>query len=195
MLFPDMKPSEITLTTAPAHEVHTFLRPNYDGAGVFDNPPNRRTHPDVDRGIANQTPFYRSEGSDVHSRLPHLRPGAFYMFGSESDFSDGYACDLKVQVTGVGVGGSGGVPAGRVDSIMLQGVGHLIAMEAVEQAADIASKWIGRELQLYRSEQEEYEQWTKKSLVEKQEITQKWREKMPRPKLKAPTSKPKESKI
>lgn len=193
VLYPDAKSPQVTLTTPPAHEVHTFYRPNYQGVGVLDNPSNRRTHPDIDRDIADQFPFYRSEGPNVHSRLPNLRPGAFYVFGSESDFSDGSACELKVSVTGVGVGGSGGVPEGRVDSIIFEGIGHLIAMEAVEQTADVASKWIGRELQLYRAEQEEYEQWTEKTLVEKQRLDDKWLEMMPR--LKAPTPKPKESKI
>ena len=62
----------------------------------------------------------------------------------------------KLEQTGIGIGGSGGVKEGRVKGVMLKGVGHLIPMEAVDDSAEHAANWLGQELQRWREEEAEW---------------------------------------
>ena len=82
----------------------------------------------------------------------------------------------KMAITGVGLGGSGGAAKGRVEEVTLEGIGHLVAMEASERCADAAAEWIGREMVRFEAEMGEYKEWTKKSLAEKSTLSEKWKE-------------------
>ncbi|KAK5263103.1 hypothetical protein LTR99_008937 [Exophiala xenobiotica] len=119
-----------------------LLRPNYDGHSQNGKPIDRKVYPDLNPIVPNIAPFYRAEGPQAYFRLQELRPSVFYVFGKESDVGPPHTCDAKMKHTGVGIGGSGGEPAGRVHRVTYQGVGHLIAMEAVSQAAGDAADWI-----------------------------------------------------
>lgn len=84
-----------------------------------------------------------------------------------------------MEVTGTGVGGSGGVKEGRVKKIVLEGVGHLVAMEAVNQCADAISTWLGTELQKWRQNEDQFRSmWTAKTNLEKITINEEWRKRM-----------------
>jgi len=73
-------------------------------------------------------------------------------------------------------GGSGGAPEGRVKDIVLEGIGHLVAMEAVGACADGAADWISKELQRWRKEEEEFiAEWRSKPKLEKQTISEEWK--------------------
>jgi hypothetical protein len=168
---------KVTLTTPVAQEVFTFLRPNYEGNGFEGRPINRKTHPDINPTLPATYPFYRSEGPQTFFRLPELRPSVLYIFGGKSDVGTPDACKAKMDTTGVGIGGSGGAAAGRVRSVLFEDVGHLIAMEAVERTADHTVEWLGKEMELWRADEEEHiRTWTKaKTLVQKQSIDDEWR--------------------
>lgn len=85
-------------------------------------------------------------------------------------------CQDKLNFTGIGVGGSGGVAAGRVKSVVMKDVGHLIAMEAVDECADRAAEWIGSEMRRWRAEEEELAtEWSKKSKIEKATVDAEWK--------------------
>ncbi|KAK5947124.1 hypothetical protein PMZ80_001271 [Knufia obscura] len=177
---PDGTPPAVTLTTSVANEVHTFLRPNYEGYG-FANPDkkiNRRTHPDIDPEQSNTYPFYRSEAPRTFNRLPELRPSVLYVFGETSEVSGEEFNEAKLAATGIGVGGSGGRAEGRVKGVTLQ-CGHLIAMEASEKTAEETANWIGSEMVRWRQEEEEWEkEWKGKGLKDKQGLDDKWRDAM-----------------
>ncbi len=178
---PDGTPPAVTLTTSVSSEVRTFLRPNYEGYGAThpEKKIDRRTHADIDPKLDNTYPFYRSESPRTLARLPELRPSVLYIFGETSEVSGEEFNEVKLAATGVGVGGSGGRAEGRVKGITLPGVGHLIAMEASERAAEETAKWIESELVRWREEEEEWErEWRGKSLQEKQGLDDKWREAM-----------------
>jgi hypothetical protein len=158
------KPKEVTLTTSKHHEVMTFIRGNFphrDGDREpssseysLSNPTaiNRRTHPDLSPGPNPQAPFYRGESMMVFQQLPNLRPSVLYVFGSESFLtSDPINIQEKLELTGCGVGGSGGVKEGRVSQVMIQDAGHLIPMEKVENTASHAAAWLGREITRWRA--------------------------------------------
>ncbi|TKA62326.1 hypothetical protein B0A49_05348 [Cryomyces minteri] len=153
---------EVTLTTTKHHEVFTFLRPNFPTPS-HPNPgtqPDRRTHPDVDLTAHPTAPFYRPEPIITFANLPHLRPSVLYLFGSESPLSGPAFRRDKMATTGVGVGGSGGAPEGRVREVLFDGAGHLIPMEIVGQTADECLAWLGPKMARWREgEEAERRQW------------------------------------
>ncbi|KAF1956206.1 hypothetical protein CC80DRAFT_525706 [Byssothecium circinans] len=163
VLYPEERktqPKEVTLTTTKHQEVMTFLRPNFPFRPGVDTEPssseystanptaiNRRTHPDLLLTPVAQAPFYRGESMIVFQQLPHLRPSVFYIFGSLSSLTlNPEDIREKMALTGAGDGGSGGEKEGRVASVMVQGAGHLIPMEKVEESATHMGKWLEKEI-------------------------------------------------
>ncbi|KAL2359759.1 hypothetical protein RJZ56_007381 [Blastomyces dermatitidis] len=164
----------VTLTTTRHQEVFTFSRPNFTPPNT--KPLNRLTHPDLFPGITSAYPFYRPETALTFARLPNLRPSVLYVFADKSDMCLPQFCKDKLDNTGICVGGSGGLAEGRVTSVMLHDVGHLIPMEAVGETADHAAEWIGREMERWRREEEEFRKvWGKMSRIEKVMIDEEWK--------------------
>jgi hypothetical protein len=120
-------------------------------------------------------PFYRPEPPNTVVRLGELRPSALYVFGSESDMSSPESCKYKLDVTGTGTGGSGGAKAGMVKGVMLDGIGHLVAMEASEKCADAAAAWLEKEVKRFEKERKEYIEWTKQSFEAKTTFSEEWK--------------------
>lgn len=175
LLKPNMKSPQVTLTCTPSQEVFTFLRSNFEGYGVKGNPINRDTHPDIDPSKPIVAPFYRSEPPKIYDRLGEVRPSVLYVFGSTSAVSGSAMNASKISRTGIGLGGSGGAALGRVKSVTLEGVGHLIPMEASERTAAAVADWVGSEIGRYREEMKQWEVWRKKPLLEKQETDEAWK--------------------
>ena len=167
---------KVTLTTTKHQEVFTFLRPNYEGYGHNGKPVNRDTHADLHPSSPMVTPFYRGEGIQAYNRLPELRPSVLYVFGEDSDVGKPEACEAKMKYTGIGVGGSGGAAAGRVKSVTYEGIGHLIAMEAVDRTASDCAAWIETELKRWREEEDALErEWRSRPRLERQMVDERWK--------------------
>ena len=171
----------VTLTTTRHQEVFTFGRPNFEG--MPDKAPyNRKTHPDLYSDLPGGWPFYRPEVPLTFMRLPHLRPSVLYFFGELSEMSHEQGRNEKMEATGVGLGGSGGAKEGRVKAHLLKNVGHLIAMEAVDETAQLAAEWIGPELRRWSEEQEAFRaEWSRRSKTEKATIGEDWKKVVPMP--------------
>ncbi|KAF2745222.1 alpha/beta-hydrolase [Sporormia fimetaria CBS 119925] len=185
------KPKEVTLTTTKHQEVMTFLRGNFSArAGdkeqssaeyTLTNPViNRRTHPDLTPGPTTQSPFYRGESMIVFQQLPNVRPSVFYVFGEKSFLTmDPDNIKDKLENTGTGVGGSGGVNEGRVSDVTVRGAGHLIPMEKVEESASHAANWIGREMTRWRANEKlTEEEWGTKHDAERSVIPERFQEEL-----------------
>lgn len=144
---------EVTLTTTKHQEVFSFMR-TYHPAGPGD-PPDKVLHPELpmlnDMGSA--APFYRAEPTITFHMLPFLRPTVFYIFGEHSDLSMEPARSEKMEITGTGVGGSGGAKAGKVVHVVIKDVGHLIAMEKVDETASLGADWIGKRIIEWRADE------------------------------------------
>jgi len=169
-------PEQVTLTTTKDQEVFTFLRPNYEGFGQNGKPVNRKTHPDLNPSLPMIYPFYRAEPPAVYARLPELRPSVLYVFGGKSEVCTPENRKEKMSLTGIGVGGSGGAPAGRVKDIVFEDIGHLIAMEAVGRTAHHTSEWIGGEIKQWKEAEEEFNRvWRAKPRLERQMIDEEWK--------------------
>jgi hypothetical protein len=171
----------VTLRTTLHQEVFTFSRPNYSHTPNTTTI-NRRTHPDIDAAHPHNHPFYRPEPARIFSQLPFLRPSVLYIFAGKSDMCLPSMRADKLANTGVGLGGSGGVVAGRVRDVLLEDFGHLLAQEAVDECAEAAVAWITPEIRRWRDEEESFRKdWSRKSKVEKMTVDAKWLAHVPAP--------------
>lgn len=170
---PDPALPDVTLTTTKHQEVFTFMRPSHDaltpdGAAVAD--PDLVPDMDCTHGV--MAPIYRPEPGLVFDELPHLRPNVLWVFGGSSYMSLEAMREEKVSATGVGVGGSGGVAAGRVTQVVGEGWGHLIPLEAPGFVAEAAAASVAETVRRWQREERTYEVWTAKPLAEKSRIRQ-----------------------
>lgn len=170
---------EVTLTTTKHQEVFTFLRPSWPGYDPKTKKSvNRAAVPDLDFTLSekyNVYPLYRPEAPITWNRLPHVRPSVLYIFGGKSDLSPPELREEKLNLTGIGVGGSGGAKEGRVKGITSDEHGHLIAQEAPVLCATEAAAWIQGEMDRWWVEEKEFEQWSRKSQEEKTTISEEYK--------------------
>ncbi|KAI1196377.1 Alpha/beta hydrolase family-domain-containing protein [Nemania serpens] len=212
LVYPELPPGSppsdsagVTLRTTKHQEVFTFLRPLYpfitahpSTSSPFSPPTytiSRSGAPDYDPSQASQSPgsgvfaFYRSEGSTPLAALPAVRPGVLFVHGGESDISLPEMRARRLATCGVGPGGSGGVEAGRVAEVLLEGKGHLFPMEVPAEAAAHAARWIAAEMVLWRREQADYERWTRLPARQKATLSPEFIEKLGPPETRPKTKK------
>ncbi|KAI1074187.1 putative toxin biosynthesis protein [Whalleya microplaca] len=177
---------QVTLRTTKHQEVFTYFRPLWpyikaDGTIDKEGAPDWDPEAYEKLDLKDIYPFYRSEGPSVLQQLPGVRPSVLWVFGGTSDLSTPKARKMKTESCGVGGGGSGGLAAGRVDQVVMEGMGHLFPMEVPEQCANHSAIWIGKEMKRWRGKEREYEEWTKLSLQEKSTLSEKWLDMIGRP--------------
>ncbi|KAH8897024.1 alpha/beta-hydrolase [Thozetella sp. PMI_491] len=175
-LFPE--PGKTILTTTKHQEIFTYYRPqaqvwDKDGKRILD----RSKLPDAGKAtfVLPDFPFYRPEGPLTTDKLPFLRPGVLWIFGGQSNVNGPDTHEEKMQLTGVGVGGSGGAAASRVKGITIEEFGHLVPMEATTQCAQYAADFIVPELKFWREEEEDFQRWAKRPDIEKQILDEDWK--------------------
>ncbi|TGJ88242.1 hypothetical protein E0Z10_g584 [Xylaria hypoxylon] len=184
-----------TLRTTKHQEVFTFFRPLYPhmtstpSASSPTHTVSKSGAPDYDPSFESNLPlgqepfaFYRSEGGVVLSALPAVRPSVLFVHGATSDISPPELRSLRVSTCGIGPGGSGGVTAGRVAEVLMEGKGHLFPMEVPAETALHTARWIKKEMARWREEQAEYEAWTRLPMREKMTLSQEFMDKVGRPK-------------
>jgi pimeloyl-ACP methyl ester carboxylesterase len=167
---------EVVLATTKHQEVFTFQRPSFHafgdgGKALLD----RDLVPDMNHEAgenASVIPIYRPEPPTTFKRLQHVRPRLLYIFGGTSYMSQPHHREAKMNVTGVGQGGSGGAKMGRVKEVVGEDWGHLIPMEAPAFCAQAASEWAETTMEVWRDEERKYEEWTKRPMVEKSTLSQ-----------------------
>jgi len=163
---PDPFAKPVTLTTTKHQEVFTFLRPTFDAHAYPDlgaqlGGPTAVPHAEYTPEAAlPDHPFERAESVVTFHMLPFVRPSVLYIFGSESHYTTCAPTAEKVKATGVGIGGSGGAARGRVAEATVEGVGHLIPMEAVARTAQLSTTWLEKEMAAWReNETVERSEW------------------------------------
>jgi pimeloyl-ACP methyl ester carboxylesterase len=182
-LYPSAPRGSVTLTTTKHQEVFTYGRgheQNYDPQtgqrikGDVTTKPVLDLNREQDHRYSPEWPFYRPEIPISAARLPSLRPSAFYLFGETSTVNWPAVREEKRQLTGVGVGGSGGVKAGRVADATLSGLGHLLVFEDPKQCAEHVSKWLGAEMERWRKEDKSRQAWYRSTEVKKDTMDEDW---------------------
>lgn len=164
----------VTLTTTKAQEVFTFLRPAYDN-GKPGSPATQIEREMHVEDIDETYPFYSPEPPQIFRRLPELKPSILYIFGKSSELSSKEARVKKMQMTGIGVGGSGGATQGYVSEKVLA-CGHLVPMERPIECAIESASFIDSVLSQWQKENKYFlEQWNKIPRQERIGIDDRWK--------------------
>ncbi|KAJ5627653.1 hypothetical protein N7490_009881 [Penicillium lividum] len=138
-IYPDstVGPEAVTLTTTKHQESWNYFTPNLEPENL-----DRLLLPDWDVTKERRYLFSRPEGWSAMRNLAFLRPSVQWVFGEKSYLSSLDSQDAKMQVTGSGVGGSGGVQAGAVEKAVLKNGSHTLVFENVKWCAETAATWI-----------------------------------------------------
>jgi pimeloyl-ACP methyl ester carboxylesterase len=150
----------VTLTTTVAQEVHYYVRASYRDRrllqeGGSDEDLLRDVHPDDRAGSA---VFVRPELQRFIRTLPELEPSVLYIWGGKSDASTPASRAKSVQATGTGVGGSGGVQAGRVREVVLECCGHLVGMERPAECAEATAGFVDAEVRRWEARERAWDE-------------------------------------
>lgn len=147
----------VTLTTTKHQESWGFAR-SYFAPQATD--PNDRAErlisPDVDPNHEPTYAFHRAEIVSALRGLPQLRPCIMWMFGAQSAVNPIPLQDEKMELSGTGVGGSGGVRAGRVKKFVIEESGHLAPFEKVQECANKIARWLEDQVDDFNAEQRFY---------------------------------------
>ncbi|KAH8800376.1 Alpha/beta hydrolase family-domain-containing protein [Xylogone sp. PMI_703] len=159
----------VTLRTTKHQEVFNFVRPNFRGARENEERViDRNTHAEQDLNQRGIFPFNQPEPIRVWNNLPAIRPPVLFIFGGESEVCSESIRRDCLTLTGSGVGGSGGIRDGRVSAVVLERIGHLVAMEAPDAVANAVVSWLGPEIQKWgKIEETVMKDWALKSKREK----------------------------
>ncbi|KAI7512033.1 toxin biosynthesis protein-like protein [Hortaea werneckii] len=152
------EPNKITLTTPKAQEAWIYGRNWFDplsvdgggGGGGYATVAARTKYPDLHPGVRETHPFYRPEDLYVWNALPSLRPRTLYICPDSVPLSNPKAHQEKLERTGSGLGGNGGIKEGNVSACTVQGTGHLLPFEKPVECAGLAAEWLGSEVRSWR---------------------------------------------
>ena len=164
--------SAVTLTTTKAQELFYYVRPSYvdQRSGLRRGNPEEDMHPDDIEDF----PFYRPESAQMFRRLPDVKPAVLYLFGERSDLSLPVARQKKLETTGTGVGGSGGLARGLVQEVVLP-CGHMVPMELVRESAEASAAFIDSRLSDWESRVSHYRKaWEGVPYHERVSIDEQW---------------------
>ncbi|KAH8433848.1 uncharacterized protein LDX57_011485 [Aspergillus melleus] len=163
-LYPNHDPGTVTLATTKAQEAWTYLRLN---AAPRDNSGNSNVERFLTADLAatprdgqNNSPEYVNVcpwTCIAFEYLSYVRPSVLYVFGEKSHINIPERRRDKLERTGKGLGGSGGVAAGRVKAEILPGGSHMAPFEKIHETADAISSWISSQNELYQTEKEFWE--------------------------------------
>ena len=164
--------SQETRTIVSKHtDLALVSRPNLERVGAVEkgglagmSRKERRLHPDVDPNTVWFYPYYGPWGRIAFLFLPHIRPRTLFVDGSASHILDpSKFWEERVARCGTGVGGNGGVAAGQVSHIVIEGGRHTMVVdhEHLPQLSKVLGKRIVMETTLYFEDrrQERQEQW------------------------------------
>ena len=152
----------VTLTTTKHQEVMAFSRANHPPANtpLSSHKLNTLTHPDTDPDLITM-PFYRPEPSMILTQLQHLHPPCYFIFASHSPLSAPPLRTEKLEYTGKGVNGNGGVGReGGTESTIVAEAGHFFCFEKPGEAAELMGMWVGKTMVRWReAEESERREW------------------------------------
>ena len=151
----------VSLTTSKCQEAFTCL------LSKFGRLPPAESHGHVhgsheihyDPDIMDEFPFYRPEPSMVFEQLPHIRPTTLWIFADQSTLSQPDSCRERVERTGTGVGGNGGVKHGKVKQKTMKDAGHLVPFERPQEVAETIGDFLTEALTIWWKDHNEWTSW------------------------------------
>lgn len=136
--------------TPPMIEVTYLYRPNLGAAGSQGpehiTAEQKAEVPDIHPNAKLRTPVYRPEGPIAFNMLPSVRPSVQFVLGESSGYAAPEIQKPRFELTGTGVGGSGGQRLGRVKQHFVKRGMHTIPVDKnLDEVASVAAQWIGQE--------------------------------------------------
>lgn len=167
----------VTLQTTKAQEQYNYVKPTYDDDRLLMEKGQvwNEFYAD-DREDIGDEEFSRSENKILWHRLSELKPSVLFVPGENSGVSSPELRRRRLEVTGTGPGGSGGLARGRVKEAAVD-AGHLVPYERPKEAAQASAEFLDHELERWTAEEEDRRQrWAKLSRRERVDINDKWRD-------------------
>jgi pimeloyl-ACP methyl ester carboxylesterase len=170
---------EVVLATTKHQEVFTFLRPSWPAFDVEGkHAVDPKMVPECGTSIKVQLPlypFYRPEAVNTFMHMPNLRPGVVFILGGQSSVIGDDDARRRTEITGTGLGGSGGVASGRVLEVVHDKYGHFIPLEVPGFCSQHAADFLKGELDIWMAEAREYQEWAKTDNVAKVTVSREYK--------------------
>ncbi|ETN46007.1 uncharacterized protein HMPREF1541_00190 [Cyphellophora europaea CBS 101466] len=169
----------VTLTTTKEQEVYSYLRPLWKGVPGTVPLEDHENYSDFDpEAVEPDFPFYRPEASILFRKLPELRPPTLYLTGKHSPLAGTELNRQRLELTGSGVGGSGGAKAGCV-SVTEMDCGHFVPMDEPIKSSGFAADFIGVEAAKWQQKMQLFQQqWKKEPRPESVMLDDEWRQRI-----------------
>ncbi|KAJ5728431.1 hypothetical protein N7493_004761 [Penicillium malachiteum] len=153
---PGLPDGAVTLATSKYDQAMMYAIPNVipESAGL-----DKLLLPDWHPERAIPLSIGRPEPHAAMEMLPFVRANVLWAFGSKSFASRPEAQDQKMKLTGSGFGGSGGVKAGKVEKVVLEGGSHNFVCEDVDWTANVAAEYFARWWPRYLAEEKALEEY------------------------------------
>ena len=137
---PKLNSDGVTLVTTKYQEAWSFANINWKEGADLDEL-LRLDQTDADRQCIGARP---QTTNALLVELPSLRPSVLYVFGGASLVSNKALQDQIMRLTGAGIGGSGGVKAGKVRKETVENSGHTLPLEKDGRArlVQLSTSWI-----------------------------------------------------
>ena len=176
----DAPGSQTILKTSKHQEALNFARASFPASpdhGLDTIEFDRENHPEI-VGVETdpKAPMYRPESTTIFKQLPSLRPSCFYIYGKDSTFSANlpWKRKEKMQVTGIGPGGSGGDPEGRVEEMDLPG-SHFFPFEIPDELGQAVGVWLDAEMTKWReAEAAHSDAWSAVPVEKRGAVSDEW---------------------
>lgn len=146
----------VKLKTPVAQEAATFAKQcaptEGDDLSTFE--PTGTSFLDLDPRLVGRHPYYRPEVHLLFHKLRHLQPSCLFLAPTRSTMraSKPEERQARLDITGTGVGGSGGVAAGRVFEISVDAT-HYLPMEVPDVVAQHLADFVTSELAYFQQKQ------------------------------------------
>ncbi|KAE8151329.1 Alpha/beta hydrolase family-domain-containing protein [Aspergillus avenaceus] len=157
----DKGDTPVMLTTSKHHEVVHYMRPNFFHKRPLDPADEESTethdscfYPDIIGPPGTVYPFYHHGTILMWGLLKHVRPSVLYVFGEKCPLSTPSRRRAKLERTGIGIGGSGGLKRGRVKEVVIPKTGHQNMFEDVTGVADASVDWLKNEMIKWKEDEE-----------------------------------------
>ncbi|PVI01652.1 alpha/beta-hydrolase [Periconia macrospinosa] len=171
-VYPNAPTGSVTLATTKHQEAWSYVR------SVFPQCPPEDQLDDQERFIAGDMPvelaqyqFHRAEALVALEALSSLQPSITWIFGGKSYINSRADREDLLKRTGSASRGSGGV-----QSIIVEGAGHMLPLEKVSQTANLVGAQIEAGLDKYKKEVEFWKTYDSgKSDETKAVVSEKWK--------------------
>ena len=112
--------------------------------------------------------------TQLYSQLPTLAVPTLVIFGSESPWNTPDLKDYWARKTSTNKAFQRRGPERKVELVTLEGLGHLIPLEAPKRCAEMVAGWVRETLPWWEGELEREQKWKDLGRDEREELIDDW---------------------